>query len=302
MTIFLFFITFLKLVCGKDPRIVGGTEVLDTTTFPYLVAIIMRNSSYDNYYYRQYCGGSIIDESWILTAAHCISTKADQISVLAGTYNLSNMSMGFLRNVSEVYVHEEYNNSTLVNDIALLELEKPMTLSDSVAIITRANVDDPITNGQMYTLAGWGAINMNGTEYDPILNTVEVPAVDLESCSSVLADIYDTNLCAGGVPGEDSCFGDSGGPMSITVNSNEILYGIVSWGLELCATANPAVYTAVAMYQDWIDKNMLGTTAESASNQSLYVIIAIVASVLVVCAVVLVLLFRCYTPKGPEQI
>jgi len=90
---------------------------------------------------------------------------------------------------------------------------------------------------------------VNGTEFATILNSVEVPGIPLEKCSNLLEDIFSTNICAGGVRGEDSCYGDSGGGLTMTVDHVEILYGIVSWGIG-CATESPGVYTAVSMYRE----------------------------------------------------
>jgi len=84
------------------------------------------------------------------------------VAIVAATYNL-NTTMGELRYVTSVIVHADYDNTTLVNDIAMLELAAPLVLSDSVAVILHANKDDPVVSGQMYTLAGWGATNILGT-------------------------------------------------------------------------------------------------------------------------------------------
>merc|ERR1712061_610112 len=104
--------------------------------------------------------------------------------------------------------------------------------------------------------------------------------------------IFETNLCAGGVKGEDSCQGDSGGPMTMEVDSVQLLYGIVSWGTT-CASSYPAVYTAVAMYRDWIQVVSgltLGSSVQSSStNNTLYLIIGIVCGTLILLAVIALL-------------
>jgi len=71
--------------------------------------------------------------------------------------------MGQLRNVVEIYEHEDYDADTIENDIALLKLEQPLVLSDSVKVILPAKEDDPTEVGQMYALVGWGANSMNGS-------------------------------------------------------------------------------------------------------------------------------------------
>jgi len=128
---------------------------------------------------------------------------------------------------------------------------------------------------------------------------VTVPDVSVEDCGEVLEDIYDTNLCAGGVAGKDSCFGDGVGPMTRSVNSNEILYGVVSWGLSLCAIGYPGVYTAVSMYRDWIEDNSgltLGNTdydAGSSDDSNTYIILGTLVGVIVVLVLVLVGWWMC---------
>jgi len=297
----LFYTIFVTLISGKNLRIVGGEEVGDTTSFPWLVAIISRNvtletDSWNNssdYYYRHFCGGSIINESWILTAAHCLlDIASDEVAVVAGTYNLSAMT-GQLRHVEMVYVHEYYNYSIIVNDIALLKLAQPLVLNESAAIILLANKDDPLADGQIFTLAGWGALDVNGT-FSPILNSVEVPGMPLWKCANLLEDIYITNICAGGVRGEDSCSGDSGGGMTMTVDYVEILYGIVSWGMG-CASENPGVYTAVSMYRDWIEEVSgltLGNRAddELSGHRDLYITVGMGASVVTVVMFIAVII------------
>jgi len=313
--VFLFLPILIALVCGKDARIVGGDKVTDTTSFPWLVALIHRNITDENngianntdYFNKQFCGGSIINESWILTAAHCTAeiSYIGDVAIVAAIYDLST-TMGQLRNVIGIYEHEEYDSNTLRNDIALLELEQPLVLSDSVEVILPANTDDPLEDGQIYTLAGWGANSMNGTIYSPYLFTVDVPGVNLQSCIiELVAVLDDTNICAGDVYGEDSCQGDSGGPMTMEVDSVEILYGIVSWGEE-CASGAPAVYTAVAMYRDWIQETAgleLGNPASSSSSSSeIYIIVGCVLGALLIIAVIVLLWCFCRKSKVEREV
>jgi len=313
------------LVSGKNARVIGGTEVQDTTTFPWIVAIFPKK-----HVLRNHCGGSIIDQSWILTAAHCMFKvnattgmvdgylQANEISILAGTYNLSNMDMGLLRNVSSVHMHENWDTSTYQHDIALLKLEKPLSLNDSVAKISLAKKNDPRNPGQMYTAAGWGATWVNYTtgwseaqHFQPILKTVDVAEVSLNRCMSILehnevmqrlfdesnetVEIHDTQICAGDVEGENVCHGDSGGPLSMTVNSTDILYGIVSWGMLPCGRGGPVVYTYVAIYQEWITR--ITRSSNTASNIIVYVVLGLVAGI--VCFGLIIL--RRHTAVGRQK-
>jgi len=317
ITMVFLWLMFIIIVSSTSPRIVGGDPVTNTTSFPWLVALIGRYNGIDPtslYYYRQFCGGTIINQSWILTAAHCTENKtADGIAIVAGTYNLTT-SMGELRNVKAIYEHEDYDPSILMHDIALLELEEPLELSDSVEIILPANTDDPLEDGQMYSLAGWGALEEGGYG-TPDLYTVEVPAVSLEYCIETLSDFYninfgyydlivenfDTIICAGGVTGKDSCQGDSGGPMTMEVGCAQLIYGIVSWGFG-CGTSNlPGVYASVAMHRQWIEEtsgltlgnaesSSIDCPADSSSTDyTIHIIIGTVIGAVVVLAVIALL-------------
>lgn len=315
MLFFFYAICSILIVWGKTPRIVGGDRVTDTTSFPWIVSLITRNHTAEaigvdnttNYLDRHVCGGSIIDASWILTAAHCFDyvEYADEVAIVAGTYNLSS-SMGQLRNVDTIWMHGEYSADHNENDIALLELEQPLVLSDSVAIILPANLDDPFEDGQVYTVAGWGAIDMNATVYTADLYAVEVPGVDFDDCNELFnGNLFDTNLCAGDVIGKDSCTGDSGGPMTMAVDSLEILYGIVSWGPDAtCAIGIPAVYTDVAMYRAWIEdvSGLELGNAESTSNRyQLYMVIGIVLGVVYLIILIAVIWWRCSKSSGKGE-
>jgi len=328
MTIFLRVIVLVSLVSGKDPRIVGGTKVYDTTTFPWIVSLLYNDSTLAGlpYFEQHGCAGSIIDQFWILTAAHCLySRQAHEISVLAGTYNLSNMDMGFLSKVSEVYRHQNFSSSSLKNDIALLKLEKPINLSDSVAVIHLAEEKDPRNSGQIYTVAGWGATNMKryrdpwGYQWDftygPILKTVEVADLSRREClrksgQNVPEEDFDTLICAEDEVGEGTCRRDSGGPVTMTVNSTDILYGIVSRGLWPCGT-KPALYTKVAAYQDWIANRVLSNPSSPSSFQSnasspssfqsnaaFHVVISLVAGIIFFS---LIIIFCRYTAHRKQQ-
>jgi len=250
---------FLALVSVIVPslgtnRIIGGE---DATHAPWIVSLIW--SSTGSVYWNFACAGSIINESWVLTAAHCaVGLDASDFYIIAGALDLSDTSGGQSRNIKKIYMHNNYDDWTLENDIALLKLQSPLELNDDVAVIELANEGDPEEIGQEYTIEGWGS--MDPIEYKPayVLQVLEgVPHYKMTKCKKELQyDIWRRkNICAGGNVGYDGCYGDSGGPMWMMVESTRLLYGITSWG-EGCASELPAVYTKVSYYRRWIERKM----------------------------------------------
>jgi len=243
----------------KSARIVGGEDAKEV---PWIVPLIYSESG--SLWQNHFCGGSIIDDSWILTAAHCtIDLDPSDLYIFAGVVNFDDTSSGQSRNVLNIYMHEQYNDWTLMNDIALLELQSPLELNNTVAAIDLANEGDPMDNDQEYTVEGWGATEADGYNFPNSLQVLAgLPHYDITMCSLRLEDISLTkHLCAGGNVGYDACTGDSGGPMWMSVDSTPLLYGITSWG-EGCASDLPGVYTRVSFFRDWIESK----TALNLSN------------------------------------
>lgn len=172
--------------------------------------------------------------------------------------------------VETIIVHEGYEpkNMQQHNDIALIRLKNPAKLNYFVKPICLPSV--PELRAKLYTeedhfvVAGWGR-----TEYGIPSNIklkVALNAVNNEKCaetySSFNLKIIDTQMCAGGEQGKDSCNGDSGGPlMAIHSDKHQKIYkylvGIVSFGPRQCGTSGiPGIYTHIAKYIDWIESKI----------------------------------------------
>jgi len=253
-----------------DPQIVGGQEA-DPGEWPWQVLLVKRG--YDPSAGR-YCGGSLIDRSWVLTAAHCVDDRdEDDLDVVAGIHNLVDPDPNIHRiAIAEIIVHPNYEKGGIAhdNDIALLRLKTPIldrsadgeTLPIARAILMPYGLSSLV--GKEATVTGWGSLQSGGASPDA-LQEVVVPIVSNSDCQEFY-DVYDdvitgNMLCAGYEEGgHDSCQGDSGGPLVI-YNSAESRWeqvGIVSWGRE-CARPNvPGVYAHLSNDAvNWIQGVML---------------------------------------------
>nr|XP_025717345.1 coagulation factor IX isoform X2 [Callorhinus ursinus] len=229
-------------------RIVGGKDA-KPGQFPWQVLL---NGKVD-----AFCGGSIINEKWVVTAAHCIEPD-DKITVVAGEYNTEvREPTEQKRNVIRTILHHSYNATInkYNHDIALLELDEPLTLNSYVTPICVA--DREYTNiflkfGSGY-VSGWGRVFNRGRSAS-ILQYLKVPLVDRATClRSTKFTIYNNMFCAGfHEGGKDSCQGDSGGPHITEVEGISFLTGIISWGEECAMKGKYGIYTKVSRYVNWI--------------------------------------------------
>ncbi|XP_052027639.1 coagulation factor IX isoform X2 [Apodemus sylvaticus] len=204
-----------------------------------------------------FCGGAIINEKWIVTAAHCLK-PGDKIEVVAGEYNIDKKEdTEQRRNVIRTIPHHQYNATInkYSHDIALLELDKPLILNSYVTPICVANRE--YTNiflkfGSGY-VSGWGKVFNKGRQAT-ILQYLRVPLVDRATClRSTTFTIYNNMFCAGyREGGKDSCEGDSGGPHVTEVEGTSFLTGIISWGEECAMKGKYGIYTKVSRYVNWI--------------------------------------------------
>lgn len=223
-------------------RIVGGF-VVDITDIPFQVAF--------KDVYGNFCGGSIISGTWVLTAAHCISNSPDaHPSVRAKSTHWN--EGGQLVAVKRVVKHPNYNDATVDYDFALLELSDELALDDRFFAADLPQQDEPVEDGSCLQVSGWGN-TQNPLEFSTELRATNVPAVNQEKCAATytsFGEVTPRMLCAGfDKGGKDSCQGDSGGPL---VEGGTKLVGVVSWGRGCAEEGFPGVYSRVAAVRDWI--------------------------------------------------
>ncbi|MCA9572348.1 MAG: serine protease, partial [Myxococcales bacterium] len=223
--------------------IVGGDDALPGE-YPYQVSIQTRDSFH-------FCGGSLISDRWVLTAAHCMVDEIPSgIRVKAGLLRLSSGGEAF--DVSQILVHPGYDDDTMVNDIALVRLARAST-HPRVRLMDTVAEPDFAAPGDLATITGWGTLTEDGATPNT-LQSVDIPIISNAECFNAYpGEIVDSMICAG-VPqgGIDSCQGDSGGPMVVDVGGELVQSGVVSWG-DGCARPNlPGVYTRVSRFGAWV--------------------------------------------------
>ncbi|KAB5426717.1 serine protease [Phocaeicola vulgatus] len=225
-------------------RIVGGTAT-DISAFPYQISL----QAYDSGYH--FCGGTIIDQQWVVTGAHCIGGDRPYYVRVGSTQHASG---GYIYNVTKAHVHPEYNPRNVDNDIALLHLSEPVTINSRALAADLPEEDSKVETGDVVTVSGWGD-TLNEEESKDDLRFVEVFIHDHDDCVKRYADadmlVTDNMICAAVEQGgRDSCQGDSGGPLVI----DNTLVGIVSWGKGCALAGYPGVYTNVVNYLSWISE------------------------------------------------
>ncbi|XP_066904843.1 melanization protease 1 [Halyomorpha halys] len=253
-------------------RIIGGTTE-PFGKFPWVVRIGKMKFSRNGGHHLSFpCGGAILNRYFVLTAAHCFQNKSSLPSLVrVGEYNIKSK-----RTCVEDYCAPpvqdirilEFNTPRyfipykVENDLALLELEKPIKFSEAVLpiclppfAISRSNL-----TGKSAVVAGWGITNIRSRKTATVLKSVTLEIVNNTWCNRY--KIYHLRfpfniICAGNEAGKDSCGGDSGGPLMLGTYEGGVsryyIVGVVSYGPEACGeTDSPGVYTYVPQFEHWL--------------------------------------------------
>ncbi|NXH21737.1 OVCH2 protein, partial [Bucco capensis] len=239
-------------------RITGGEEAVPYS-WPWQVSVQISE--------EHLCGGAVVAKEWVVTAAHCLTSKElyrNFWMVATGLHDLTQQEYRQERAVKQYITHPSFNQTTLDSDIALLQLAEPLEFNPFVQPVCLPAQEEELQPSQLCVVTGWGARGED-REKGKKLHQLEVPILVLDRCQSYYLNlpskVTQRMLCAG-FPleeGKDTCPGDSGGPLVCPSEDSSgfyTLHGITSWGLGCGRKSYPGVYTNVAAFVDWIKQSI----------------------------------------------
>eukprot|EP00112_Aurelia_sp_Birch-Aquarium-sp1_P006653 Seg1730.1 transcript_id=Seg1730.1/GoldUCD/mRNA.D3Y31 product="Chymotrypsinogen B" protein_id=Seg1730.1/GoldUCD/D3Y31 len=244
--------------CGvpsfQSSRVIGGTTAKQGA-WPWQVAIYYNN--------RFHCGGSLVNNYWLVTAAHCVDkTQSYGFHLTLGEHDRRYRDGNEQQfKASRVVMHPQYDSRRFNNDIALIKLSQPARFTDKIKTICLPQHGRSVAVGSTCYITGWGKASHPGSSQD-LLQQSPLQVVSQGVCQQVNKagtglDIYSSMICAGYGPRDirGGCHGDSGGPFVCKNGGQWTLHGAVSWGSGRCSTSDAyTVFARVSQFRNWIDQ------------------------------------------------
>ncbi|EDW72975.1 uncharacterized protein Dwil_GK16888 [Drosophila willistoni] len=234
-----------------EGRITGGSAAA-VGQFPYQVGLSLRLSALSS----AWCGGSLIGNTWVLTAAHC-TDGVQSVTVYLGATVRTSPELTHTVSSSDIIIHSGWNSANLRNDISLIKIPSVTYTTKIQAVKIPAIASTYSTYaGQTAIASGWGRASDAASSVSSALNYVDLEVIANSVCASTYGSsiVVASNICVATPNGKSTCNGDSGGPLVLASNSLQI--GLTSFGASAgCEKGYPAAFTRVTSYLDWIKSN-----------------------------------------------
>nr|AYV99565.1 venom polypeptide [Dolopus genitalis] len=241
---------------GFENRIVGG-EHATPNQFPYQVGLrLLKVRDLD--VYRSWCGGSLISDKVVLTAAHCLDNAASVLLYLGAhdRTKSSELKREMIQVKKESFIiHEKYDRDVIENDIGLILLPQQLELNQYINTVKLPKASQTDLVGRMAVASGWGK-TADSEPGSSVLKFVNRKILDNSDCQQFFGLILKTQLCMEGRNRKATCQGDSGGPLAIEdSDGSKVIVGLTSFGGYSCEKGIPVVFTRVSSFLDWINKH-----------------------------------------------